>query len=160
MKLHIVGVGRLKSSPEKILADDYHARIVSLGPKAGITTLKITDFAESQNQSAAARMADEAKLIAGALAPKSISIVLDERGRTKSSEDFAATLRKFADDGVSELNFLIGGADGHAQSTRDTAKLLLAFGPMTWPHRFVRIMLLEQIYRSVTIMLNHPYHRS
>lgn len=160
MRLHIVGVGRLKSSPEKLLADDYHARISALGPKAGIAALKITDFAESQNQTAASRMSDEAKLIASVLAPKSLNIVLDERGKLCSSADFAETLRKFADDGLGDLNFLIGGADGHAPSTRENAKLLLAFGPMTWPHRFVRIMLLEQIYRAVTIMLNHPYHRS
>ncbi len=55
--------------------------------------------------------------------------------------------------------FIIGGADGLAPSLRDKAKLALAFGAATWPHQLVRIMLLEQLYRAVTILSGHPYHR-
>ena len=56
--------------------------------------------------------------------------------------------------------FIIGGADGLAQSLRERAKLKLAFGAATWPHQLVRIMLLEQIYRAGTILAGHPYHRA
>ena len=56
--------------------------------------------------------------------------------------------------------FIIGGADGLAPSLRDSADLQLAFGAATWPHQLVRIMLLEQIYRAVTILSGHPYHRA
>ncbi len=56
--------------------------------------------------------------------------------------------------------FIIGGADGLAPSLRDKANVRLAFGAATWPHQLVRVMLLEQIYRAVTILSGHPYHRA
>ena len=56
--------------------------------------------------------------------------------------------------------FLIGGHDGLAPSLRERASLAIAFGAATWPHQLVRIMLLEQLYRAVTILAGHPYHRA
>ena len=105
-------------------------------------------------------MAEEARLIASALPPKAFAVVLDERGKAMASEAFAGLLRKTLDNGTPDMAFLIGGPDGHAPETREGAGLLLSFGPMTWPHRMVRVMLFEQIYRAVTIMVNHPYHRA
>ena len=153
-------MGRLKPGPEKLLAEDYRERASGLGRKAGLSKIAVMEFAESQASSAAARMGEEAKLIAGALAPRAFTIVLDERGKPMASENFAGLLRKHLDGGTQDLSFLIGGPDGLAPETRDNAGLLLSFGPMTWPHRFVRVMLFEQIYRAVTILLNHPYHRA
>jgi 23S rRNA (pseudouridine1915-N3)-methyltransferase len=85
--------------------------------------------------------------------------VLDERGKVLSSAGFADLLKRHLDGGTSDLAFLIGGPDGHAQSIRDSAGLLLSFGAMTWPHRLARVMLAEQIYRAVMILRDHPYHR-
>jgi 23S rRNA (pseudouridine1915-N3)-methyltransferase len=160
VRLQVVAVGRLKPGPEKLIAEDYQTRAEGLGKKAGITRIAVTEFSESQASSPAARMGDEAKLIAAALPQKAFSIVLDERGKAMASEAFAQTLQRHLDGGTQDLAFLIGGPDGHAAETRDRAGLLLSFGPMTWPHRLVRIMLFEQIYRAVTIMVNHPYHRA
>jgi 23S rRNA (pseudouridine1915-N3)-methyltransferase len=160
LRLQVIAVGRLKPGPEKLLAEDYQERAAGLGRKAGLAKIAVTEFAESQASSAAARMSEEAKLIAGALPSKSFTIVLDERGKAMASEPFAALFRKHLDGGTQDLSFLIGGPDGHAPETRDSAGLLLSFGPMTWPHRLVRVMLFEQIYRAVTILLNHPYHRA
>jgi 23S rRNA (pseudouridine1915-N3)-methyltransferase len=87
-------------------------------------------------------------------------ISLDERGTELTSTAFAAELRRFIDRGAAELAFLIGGPDGHADEIKKHAALQLSLGKMTWPHRLVRPMLAEQIYRSVTILLNHPYHRA
>jgi 23S rRNA (pseudouridine1915-N3)-methyltransferase len=56
--------------------------------------------------------------------------------------------------------FMIGAADGLAPALRAKASLAIAFGTATWPHQLVRIMLLEQLYRAVTILAGHPYHRS
>jgi 23S rRNA (pseudouridine1915-N3)-methyltransferase len=58
------------------------------------------------------------------------------------------------------LVFAIGGADGLSRSVLDQAEATLAFGRMTWPHRLVRVMLAEQIYRAGTILAGHPYHRA
>jgi len=77
-----------------------------------------------------------------------------------SSEEFAALLGRWRDDGVRETRFLIGAADGHGQEARDKADLLLGFGAMTWPHLMVRAMLAEQLWRATSILAGHPYHRS
>ena len=160
MRLSVIAVGRLKAGPEKTLAEDYLARAEGLGRKAGISRIAVTEFAESQAATAPSRIAEESRLIAGALPQKAFSIVLDERGKTLSSEAFSTLLRKHIDGGTQDLAFVIGGPDGHAPQTREHAGLLLSFGAMTWPHRLVRVLLFEQIYRAVTIMVNHPYHRS
>ena len=160
MRLQVVGIGRLKAGPEKTLAEEYQTRLEGLGRKAGITKLTVTDFAESQSQTASQRQNEEAKLLASALAPKAFTLALDERGKSMTSEAFSTLLQRHLDQGTQDLAFLIGGPDGHSPETRKTAGQLLSLGEMTWPHRLVRVMLLEQIYRAVTIMVNHPYHRS
>ncbi|HRX36589.1 MAG TPA: 23S rRNA (pseudouridine(1915)-N(3))-methyltransferase RlmH [Aestuariivirga sp.] len=160
MKLTIAAVGRLKAGPEKLLADDYLKRAEGMGRKAGISAIRVQDFSESQASSAAARMAEEARILASAVPPRSFSIVLDERGKAMASEAFAGLMQRQLDHGSSDMTFVIGGPDGHAPETRERADLLLSFGPMTWPHRLVRVMLFEQIYRAVTIMTGHPYHRA
>ena len=159
MRLHVAAIGKLKSGPEKMLAHDYASRIEAMGRKAGINSLKISDFAESQAQTSAQRMTEEAGILWSALPQSAHVIALDERGPSLSSEAFAARIAKLAGQGTSDLAFLIGGADGHDPNSRKKANELISFGAMTWPHRLVRIMLLEQIYRSVTILVNHPYHR-
>jgi 23S rRNA (pseudouridine1915-N3)-methyltransferase len=135
-------------------------RAEGLGRKAGISRIAIHEFAESQAASPASRMADEARLLASVLPPKGFSIVLDERGKAMASDAFAGLLRRHLEGATSDVAFLIGGPDGHDPATREHAGLLLSFGPMTWPHRLVRVMLYEQIYRAVTILVNHPYHRA
>jgi 23S rRNA (pseudouridine1915-N3)-methyltransferase len=160
MRVHVLGIGKLKAGPEKTLADEYRTRLEGLGRKAGITRLTVTDFAESQGQTAGQRQTEEAKLLSGALAPKAFTLALDERGKPFTSEGFSQLLQRHLDQGTQDLAFLIGGPDGHSAETRKTAGQLISISEMTWPHRLVRIMLLEQIYRAVTIMVNHPYHRS
>ncbi len=160
MRLQVLGIGKLKAGPEKTLCLDYQARLEGLGRKAGITRLMVADFSESQGQTASQRQAEEAKLLAAAVAPKAFTLVLDERGKPFTSEGFSHLLQRHLDHGTQDLAFLIGGPDGHGAETRKQAGQLIALSAMTWPHRLVRIMLLEQIYRAVTIMVNHPYHRS
>jgi 23S rRNA (pseudouridine1915-N3)-methyltransferase len=160
LRLAIAAIGKLKSGPEKTLADDYASRIAAMGKKAGVTSLKISDWAESQKPDAAQRVTEEEALIWSAVPQGAYVIALDERGKALPSEVFAANLRKLMDRGQNDIVFILGGPDGHSATTRGKANELLAFGPMTWPHRLARLMLLEQIYRSVTIMLNHPYHRA
>lgn len=160
MRLAVLAVGRLKAGPERLLAEDYRERISQLGRKAGIAAITIAEQAESQASTPALRIAEEAEFFAGRAHPAAIRIVLDGRGRNLTSPEFAAVLRAGAEAGAPEIAFLIGGPDGHGEETRRSARLVLALGAMTWPHRLVRIMLLEQIYRAVTIIVNHPYHRS
>ncbi len=90
----------------------------------------------------------------------SITVVLDERGKALSSEELARHMGRWRDEGVRELRFLLGPADGHSPETRAGADLALAFGPATWPHLLARAMLAEQLYRAVSILSGHPYHRA
>lgn len=159
MRISVLAVGRLKAGPEKTLAEDYLTRLKGAGPKAGVSRVAAADFAASRAQAIEQRQSEEAAMLWEAVPPRAFAIVLDERGKPVSSEAFAQLLRRHIDMGTQNLAFLIGGPDGHAPETRDRAGLLLSFGPMTWPHRLARVMLFEQIYRSVTIMINHPYHR-
>ncbi|MBC8038294.1 MAG: 23S rRNA (pseudouridine(1915)-N(3))-methyltransferase RlmH [Rhizobiales bacterium] len=159
MKLSVLAVGRLKAGPERLLAEDYKSRIEEIGPKAGIMRFSVADTAESRGQTAAARVKEELQFFTSALPPRAFTIVLDERGKPLASLAFADLLRRHINGGTAELAFLIGGPDGHAPPTREMSGLLLSLGPMTWPHRLARVMLFEQIYRAVTIMVNHPYHR-
>ena len=99
----------------------------------------------------------------GALPPAitpSRDVLLDERGRQLSSEEFAALLGRWRDEGVREVRFLIGAADGHGEAMRAKADLLVALGAMTWPHMLARAMLVEQLWRATSILAGHPYHRS
>ncbi|HFC05487.1 MAG TPA: 23S rRNA (pseudouridine(1915)-N(3))-methyltransferase RlmH [Rhizobiales bacterium] len=160
MRIHIGAIGRLKKSPEHVLATDYIDRIGKTGRPAGISRISVKEYPESQAASAELRKNDEATRLLAGCPPQSLLIVLDEHGRQFSSIQLAKQIGRAGDDGVQDLAFLIGGPDGHADSLLEAAKIKMSFGAMTWPHRLVRIMLAEQIYRSVTILLNHPYHRS
>jgi len=84
---------------------------------------------------------------------------LDETGRAEDSEAFARRLGERRDAGVRDAVFLIGGADGHDRERLPSTVRLIAFGPQTWPHKLVRVMLAEQIYRAVSILAGTPYHR-
>ena len=160
MKIVIAAIGHLKTGPEKTLSAEYETRIQGLGRQAGISGLTTVDWAESRLGDAALRGAEEAKNL-WSVVPQGTSVcVLDERGEALSSAAFAKFIENEAARGVKQLTFMIGGPDGHTADTRAKALKKISFGPMTWPHRLVRVMLLEQIYRSVTILVNHPYHRA
>jgi 23S rRNA (pseudouridine1915-N3)-methyltransferase len=85
-------------------------------------------------------------------------ILLDTRGQTMASEQFAAWVGRERDLGIQHLHFAIGPANGWSKESRGRADLLLSFGPMTFPHELARVMLAEQLYRAFTILAGHPYH--
>ena len=104
-------------------------------------------------------MLEESIAIANVIPERAVTVILDERGESLEQRSFAGHLQALAGDRPPAVVFIIGGADGLAPSLREQAELALAFGAATWPHQLVRIMLLEQIYRAVTILSGHPYHR-
>ncbi len=139
MQLHIIARGKIARSPEAELVERYAKRIV--------WPLKLTE------------LPDIGGTIPAPLSPAR-EVLLDEHGKELSSEEFAALLGRWRDDGVREARFLIGAADGHGAAARENADLLLGFGAMTWPHLLVRAMLAEQLWRATSILAGHPYHRS
>jgi 23S rRNA (pseudouridine1915-N3)-methyltransferase len=105
-------------------------------------------------------MIEESIALAIIIPERAITIILDERGESLHSIGLASQLARWRDEGRPAAVFVIGGDDGLAPSLRDKATLRLAFGAATWPHQLVRIMLLEQVYRAVSILSGHPYHRT
>ncbi|NMG38041.1 23S rRNA (pseudouridine(1915)-N(3))-methyltransferase RlmH [Chelativorans sp. ZYF759] len=158
MKVSIFAVGRMKSGPEKELADRYAERFARAGPALGLDFAGMAEIPESRRQSAAERCREEGAAALGQLADKKL-ILLDEGGRNLGSEALARMIGRWRDDGVREIQFAIGGPDGHDPELKRKAELVLSFGAATWPHQIVRMLLAEQLYRAATILSGHPYHR-
>jgi 23S rRNA (pseudouridine1915-N3)-methyltransferase len=158
MRISIAAVGRMKNGPERELVARYLERAQGSGKPLALTGFDVTELNESRAGSPAARKAEEAKALRAAL-PEGMLVMLDERGKSLSSEAFANQLGRWRDDGRQAVGFVIGGADGIDPDFVRTADLVLSFSPMVWPHQLVRIMLAEQLYRATTILSGHPYHR-
>ncbi len=159
MRITVCAVGRLKRAPEAELCSDYLARTLKLGRQVGITHADSVEVSEAQAPQADARKSQEADALRAKLSPDSMIICLDEHGESVDSKQFSKIIKNAADNGTRELAFLIGGPDGLSPDLISSASKSLCLGRMTWPHRLARVMLLEQIYRAVTLMVNHPYHR-
>ena len=160
MRLVVVSIGRLKQGPEQELAERYRGRFDDIGRKLGFRGLSVHEISESRARDAATRIAEEAAAIAAVIPDKSVLVALDEHGKNIDSAAFAGQLGHWRDEGIASTIFTIGGADGLSPDLQRRARLRIAFGSATWPHQMVRVMLLEQIYRSATILAGHPYHRA
>jgi 23S rRNA (pseudouridine1915-N3)-methyltransferase len=160
MRLLIAAVGKLKQGHERELCARYLARAEALGRSLSLSPLAAVETPESKAASASARQAAEADALLAKVPPAYALICLDPGGKLLPSEDFAGALAKFRDGGAAGLALLIGGADGLGQAARNKADLALSLGPMTLPHGLARIVLAEQLYRAMTILAGHPYHRA
>ncbi|GGC29041.1 ribosomal RNA large subunit methyltransferase H [Novosphingobium marinum] len=139
MLLHVIARGKIARSPEADLFERYAKRVT--------WPFRHTELPESGGR------------IPEPLTP-SREILLDERGSAMDSESFAQLLGRWRDDGIREVRFVLGAADGHGEEARRQADLMLSFGEMTWPHLLARAMLAEQLWRATSILAGHPYHRS
>jgi 23S rRNA (pseudouridine1915-N3)-methyltransferase len=104
-------------------------------------------------------MLEESIALANVIPDGAAVVLLDPKGDNLDSPSLTARLRAWRDGGRETVAFLIGGPDGLAPILAEKATIRLAFGAATWPHQLVRVMLLEQLYRVVTILSGHPYHR-
>lgn len=155
MRLLIAAVGKLRDAPEATLASDYVGRAANAGRQLGF---KSVDLVEVEARPPGDPRA-EATALFRATPDESRKVLLDERGAEWTSRQLAEKLARWRDDGVPCTTFWIGGAEGVAQSVKDQADERLAFGRQTWPHRLVRVMIAEQVYRALTILCGNPYHR-
>jgi 23S rRNA (pseudouridine1915-N3)-methyltransferase len=160
MRIMVAAVGRLKQGPERELAERYRQRTAVAGRSVGVKALEMVEIKESRAGDAARRMLEESIALANLIPERAVTVILDERGENMSSGSFAGRLQGWRADGKPAVAFIIGGADGLAPNLREQADLAIAFGAATWPHQLMRIMLLEQLYRAVTILAGHPYHRA
>ena len=160
MRLVIAAIGRRRTTPEAALIDDYAARLRLGGRAVGFLGFDIIEIDAPRLTEPRRRAAREWELMSAAAPEGAKRIVLDERGKSLASAAFAAEIGAWRDSGAPAAAFFIGGADGHGEAARKSADLLLAFGPQTWPHMLARAMLCEQLYRAMTILSGHPYHRA
>jgi len=151
VQLWLVVVGRARPGPERALFEHYAQRLR--------WPLTLREVEARGRLSGTALKRQEAALLAGAIPPGAVRILLDEHGQALTSEAFAGRLGRWRDQGRADLAFIIGGADGLDQELRQGADLMLALGSMTWPHLLVRGLLAEQLYRAQQILAGHPYHR-
>ena len=151
MQLFIVAVGKNRGSAEHRLAEDWLGRLPESG---GIHEV------ESKLPAGAKRTKDEGVRLLRAVPPGAALAILDPLGKDYSSEDLAALIRDWRENGYRAAAFVIGGADGHATAIRQKAFRTISFGRATWPHMLCRAMLAEQLYRASMILARHPYHRS
>ena len=147
----IACIGRNRG-PERDLYDHYARRIR--------WPLALRELEEKRKLPADQLMRREGELLLAAVPAGAMLVALDRRGKALDSQGFADRLARWRDNSVSDVAFLIGGADGHAEALLHKADLLLSFGAMTWPHLLARAMLAEQIYRAQQVLAGHPYHRA
>lgn len=159
MRVTIAAVGRLKAGPERELLARYWDRLEATGRQIGIGPLKAIETAESVRGSLNERRNAESGTLLAKIGDGATVVALDETGKALTSAALAKLLETYRDRGVGDLAFVIGGADGHGAAVNERAALKLALGPMTLPHGLARIVLAEQLYRAVTILSGHPYHR-
>ena len=159
MRLTVITVGRLKDGPERDLCERYRERSLALGRSLGLSGPDVIEINEGRGRRPDERKREEAEAILARLAP-GLVIALDERGKSLDSEVFAGRLGAARDGGTPSATLIIGGADGLAEEIRTRADVTLAFGALTIPHQIVRALVLEQLYRAMTIISGHPYHRA
>ena len=151
MRIMILAVGRDRRGPTADLVDLYIKRCP--------WKTELVDIPQQTRGEPERRRRAEWEKIRQSLPANAAIAVLDERGDDLTSRKFAERIERFREDGRPTLAFVIGGADGLDPTLIETADLRLAFGRAVWPHRLVRVMLAEQLYRASTISSGHPYHR-
>jgi 23S rRNA (pseudouridine1915-N3)-methyltransferase len=160
MRLLIAAIGKLKQGPERELFAHYLGRAEAAGRKLHLSPLDVVEIAEAKGATPQARMEAEARSLLAKRPALHKLICLDRGGIQLGSEDFAQILARYRDTGAQGVAFFIGGADGLGLSASFKADLMLSLGPMTLPHGLARIVLAEQIYRAMTLLSGHPYHRA
>jgi len=160
MRMALIGVGRLKSGPERSLFERYFKRLGDQARAVGIAGVDLREVDEGRSRRLEERQAEEARAIRAAAPKGAMLTLLDERGASLSSAQWAAEIGKARDRAAPAYALAIGGPDGFDPALRAEADALVSFGAMTWPHQLVRVMASEQLYRAMTILAGHPYHRA
>lgn len=145
----------MRSGPEREMVDDYLRRAQSMARGLGFQGVEeqSVELGKCRNRT------EETEKLTGSVPDGAVFFVLDERGKAMTSRQISKTLTRLRDDGHMAAVFLIGGADGFEPSALPTSVRKISFGTQTWPHKLVRVMLAEQIYRALSILAGTPYHR-
>ena len=159
MKIDICCVGKVKESSFRDMINEYSKR---LSRYANLSILEVQDEKTPDNASATVEEAikkKEGERLMGVITDNAYVIALAIDGKNLSSTELADKINNLGIDGTSHIQFVIGGSLGLAPEVLSRADMKLSFGRMTFPHQLMRVILLEQIYRSYRIINNEPYHK-
>ena len=157
MKFHVVCIGKLKDAYLRDGVAEFVKRMRSYG---GIAITELNESKIGDKPSDADRkqvVIEEGQRLLKAVPKSAYTVLLDVYGKTMSSEQLAAMVSQLEVDGISDMAFIIGGAFGVSDELRQAVKYKLSFSPMTFTHQMVRLLLVEQIYRSAKINRNETY---
>ncbi len=155
MRLTVRAGGVIRKGPERVLVDDYLRRSEGLAKACGFLSITETQIDLRSHKT----RADETVQLLGGMDPSHKLIIMDERGKSLTSRKIAQQLAAWRDDGIAEAHFVIGGADGFEPANIPAHAVRWSFGTQVWPHKLVRVMLCEQLYRALSILAGTPYHR-
>jgi len=155
MKLLVISVGH--KTPDWI-ASGFNEYAKRMPREAQIQLIEIKPEPRSTGKSVEQIMEAEAQRIRASLPHNCYRIALDEHGIQSTTKELATRMKDWMQHGQ-DVAFIIGGADGLHESVKGSAQLLLALSALTLPHALARVLLAEQLYRSHSLLHNHPYHR-
>jgi len=155
VKIILRAGGVIRSGPERAMIDDYMKRAQGLSRGTGFLGV---EEQQVDLRSAKSRESETVTLLKDIPSGAKL-IIFDERGKTPTSREISKHFASWRDEGHSQLILTIGGADGFEPSAIPQGTTRWAFGPQTWPHKMVRMMAAEQIYRALSILARTPYHR-
>lgn len=155
MKITLRAGGVIRSGPERDLVDDYLKRANGLAKACGFHSAseQQIDLRRCKTREA------ETQLLLGDVPAGARLIILDERGKQLTSRKMAQALKDMRSSGAPEVRIVIGGADGFELTAIPPGVTRWGLGVQTWPHKMVRMMMAEQIYRALSILAGTPYHR-
>ena len=156
MNIKVIAVGKIREQGFKLAVDEFTKR---LSPYCSFSVVEIPAQSIKDEALVEKYMEEEAQKILAVIKPNSFVITMEIEGKILSSEDFANKIDEISKEGINEICFIIGGANGIAQSLRAKSNFKLSFSKMTFPHQLARVMLLEQIYRAMKILAKEPYHK-
>jgi 23S rRNA (pseudouridine1915-N3)-methyltransferase len=155
VKIQIIAVGHKMPDWVDSAFKEYSKRLSGDLPTA---LIEIKPDKRLQGRSVEKNLEIERDRILSSIPPHSLIVVLDERGKNPTTRQLAQMLEKWQHNGQ-DVTFIIGSADGLHDDIKSRAGYTLALSSMTLPHGLARVILIEQLYRAISIIRNHPYHR-
>lgn len=159
MEINIISVGKIKEDYFKKSIEEYEKRLKAY---CRVNFIELKDESEGKNLSDKdidIILDKEGKRILEKIKERSFIIVLDILGRSIDSVEFSKKINDIMLDGISSIDFIIGGSLGISQEVKDKANYSLSFSKFTFPHKLMKVILMEQIYRAFTIINNKTYHK-
>lgn len=156
MNIKVIAVGKIKEQYLKDAIKEYEKRLMSF---CSFSVIEVV--AEQINDESLCEKYKEieADRILQNIKQNSYIITLEIKGKSFSSESFAQKIKDISNEGINDVVFIIGGANGLHKKVSDIANLKISFSQMTFTHQMIRLLLIEQIYRAFKINANEPYHR-